>query len=468
MNRFLHIAFLFISISSACFWSKPLLAQDERSPNIIFILTDDQRWDAMGFAGNKIIQTRNMDRLAKKGIYFKNAFATTPICAASRASLLTGMHERTHKFTFQQGDLKDPYIEIAYPNYLKKAGYYTGFFGKLGVFFKNPERLFEKAEIYDRNDKLPDKRGYYKVLNGDSIHLTRYTSIKAQEFIRNAPKEKPFFLAVNFSAPHAHDPSVEQYFWDEKYDAFYLKDRIPDPLLSTDSYFLALPKEVRKGFNRIRWTWRFDTPERYQKYVKGYYRMISQIDDEIGKIQRTLKKQGLDKNTIIIFASDNGYFLADRQIADKWLMYEPSIRIPLIIYDPRQESKIVEEPVLNIDIPSTILDLAHATIPSEYQGQSLLGYYLSGRTAEKRDAIMFEHLWKKEEIPSSEGIRTKQWKYFRYRFIQANDELYDLVNDPLETKNLSNDPNFKKIKQGLIKELEKQISFYEQKTLVKN
>lgn len=435
-------------------------SQDKR-PNIIFILTDDQRWDAMGYAGNEIIQTPNMDTLAKQGIYFQNAFCTTPISAASRASILTGMYERTHGYTFEQGPLKNQYAQVSYPVHLKENGYYTGFFGKLGVIINQADQLFNEADFFDREDIYRDRRGYYyKTIEGDTVHLTTYTSHKARCFIQNAPADRPFCLSISFSAPHAHDSAKEQYFSDPGYALLYEDIAIPPPPLSEDKYFNVLPKEVQEGFNRVRWLWRFDTEARYQEYVKGYFRMITQVDNEIGKICNLLKDLGISDNTVIILASDNGYFLGERQLADKWLMYDGSIRIPMIIYDPRVKSKIIKDPVLNIDIPSTILDLASIPQPDYYQGSSLLNYYQQKRKIPKRDAILFEHLWEKKEIPSSEGIRTDRWKYIRYRFIDAPEELYDLKKDPLETNNLIADPKHEKVIKKLRKECDEQIFKY--------
>ena len=171
------------------------------------------------------------------------------------------------------------------------------------------------------------------------------------DFISSAPADKPFCLSLSFSAPHAHDPAVDQYFWQPEVDNLYKDVVIPPPIMASDADFMAQPDYVRNGENHTRWLWRFDTPEKYQKSVKGYYRMISGVDLEIGKIRKLLAEKGLDKNTIIIFLGDNGYFLGERQFADKWLMYDVSIRIPLIIYDPRvKKSSIVDEMVLNIDI----------------------------------------------------------------------------------------------------------------------
>lgn len=433
-----------------------------RKPNILFILTDDHRADALGYAGNPIIRTPHMDRMAMEGAYFRNALVTTPICAASRASILTGMYERTHGYTFQQGALKKPFMDISYPVILRQNGYYTGFYGKLGVEYGKPETLFDQAEIYDRNDKFRDRKGYYyKTIGKDTVHLTRYTGYKAREFIRTAPRDRPFCLSLSFSAPHAHDSSKEQYFWDPEYNSYYSGENIPPPVLGGDEYFSRLPKEVRDGYSRTRWGWRFDTPEKYRESVRGYYRMITQVDDEIGGIRSALEEEGLDRNTVIILMGDNGYFLGERQLADKWLMYDLSLKVPLIILDPKAgKHRNIGDMVLNIDIARTITDLAGAGSPEPYQGISLVPY-LQGRPPKvRRPAILIEHLWNFDPIPSSEGIRTNEWKYFRYRFITAPEELYNLKKDPLERINLAADPKYRKVLEALRKECESQIARY--------
>lgn len=418
-----------------------------QKPNIIFILTDDQRWDALSYAGNNIIQTPEMDRLAREGIYFKNAFVTTPICAASRASIFTGMYERTHGYTFQQGKLKQPYADISYPALMRNSGYYTGFFGKFGVDYDKVDSLFDVSDVYDRNGKYNDYRGYYyKTIGKDTVHLTQYTSWQAMEFIKNKPDNKPFCLSLSFSAPHAHDPAPDQYFWQPEVDSMYQHVTFKPPVMEGIEWFEAQPEYVRNGFNRTRWYWRFDTPEKYQNSLKGYYRMISGIDFEIGKIRKLLEEEGLAENTVIILMGDNGYFLGERQLAGKWLMYEPSIRVPLIIYDPRNKThRDVEDIALNIDIPSTIFELAGLEIPKEWQGISLKSYVNGKSPASGREYFLCEHLWDFENIPPSEGVRTNKWKYFRYRKDLKHEELYDLENDPDERYNLSGQPQFNNI-----------------------
>ena len=420
-------------------------------PNILFILTDDQRWDAIGYAGNALMHTPEMDSLAQSGVYFRNALVTTPICAASRASIFTGLHERAHRYTFQTGPIRSEYMDNAYPRLLRQAGYYSGFYGKFGVRYDALDQLFDKYEEYDRNNKYKDRRGYYyKKLDGKAVHLTRYTGQKAIDFIDSAPKDKPFCLSLSFSAPHAHDSAEDQYFWQKEPGKLYQDMEMPGPNLGEDKYFNMQPEFVRKGFNRTRWHWRYDTPEKYQHSVKGYYRMIAGIDMEIAKIRQQLKQNGLDKNTVIILMGDNGYFLGERQLAGKWLLYDNSVRVPLIIYDPRvNQHRDIQEMASNIDVPATILDMAGVNIPAAYQGTTLQPIVSGQKSSLQRDTFLIEHLWEFENIPPSEGIRTDRWKYFRYVNDKTFEELYDLEKDPKEIHNLARDEKYQKILAGL-------------------
>lgn len=428
-------------------------------PNIIFILTDDQRFDALGYAGNKYAHTPEMDKLARQGSYFKKALVTTPICAASRASILSGMQERSHRYTFQTGNIKQEYMENTYPKVLKNAGYYTGFYGKFGVKYDQNEQLFNEFEDYDRNGKYTDKRGYFfKTLGKDTVHLTRYTGQKGIDFIEKAPTDKPFCLSLSFSAPHAHDNAPDQYFYDEQTAHLLENVTIAPPNLGEDKYFNAQPEGVKAGFSRLRWTWRFDNPAKYQRMVKGYFRMIAGIDLEIAKIRAELKKKGLDKNTVIIVMGDNGYFLGERQLADKWMMYDNSIRVPLIIYDPRTpKHQDVDEMALNIDVPATILDMAGLNQPKNYHGKSLLPIVSGKRKTMNRDTVLIEHLWEFVSIPPSEGIRTNDWKYFRYVNDKSWEELYDLKNDPQEINNLVKNDKYSIVLNKLRQETAAQI-----------
>jgi len=405
-----------------------------RRPNIIFLLTDDQRWDTLGCGGNSIIHTPNMDNLAHNGVRFERAFVSTPICAASRASILTGLYERKHDYTFTKPPLAGAYVETSYPRLLRRAGYRTGFVGKFGV-------SVEKGETEEMFDFFkPSSLPYFKQIDGQKRHLTDINGDRAIEFLRSCDPGKPFCLSLSFWAPHADDGNPKQYFWPETCDNLYRDVKIPIPQTADPAFFEGLPDFLKKTLNRTRWYWRFDTPEKYQEMVKGYYRMISGVDMVIGRLMQELKNLKLDQDTIIILMGDNGYFLGERGYAGKWTMHDVSIRVPLIVYDPRKKSPgqgmVLKQMVMNVDIAPTILEMAQVNVPEIMQGQSFVPL-LNGKKIDWRDEVFCEHLWDNPDIPQTEGIRTDRWKYIRYPKHPDFEELYDLANDPMETINLA-------------------------------
>lgn len=423
--------------------------EHKKRPNIIFLLTDDQRFDAAGYAGSKIVLTPNMDKLANAGVVLRNAFATTPISAASRASLLTGMYERSHQFNFHTPALNKQLSDSSYPAMLKQAGYYTGYIAKMGVTFK--DKSFTKNSFDYYKEYMAEF--YWRAINNMTTirHLTDIDGDNATEFINQSPADRPFFLCVGFNAPHAEDNSPQQYIWSPSSDSLYTKTIIPPPLMGEQEWFDKLPVYVREGFNRVRWKWRFDTPDKYQRMVKGYFKMISDVDNQIGRIMKTLQDKGIADNTIIILMGDNGYFLGERGLADKWLMYEQSIRVPMFIYNPtddRYKQKNINKIALNIDIPSTILTLAGVEVPLQMQGESLTKL-VENPACNWRTEFTCEHLCNWEGLPKSEGIRTEKWKYFHYLPDTLHEELYNLENDPFEKVNLVNDKKYAKILQDL-------------------
>lgn len=423
-----------------CYSQNNKQAVTTKKPNIIFIVTDDQRWDAMGFAGNKIIQTPYMDKLASSGIYFKNAFVTTPICAASRASLFTGLYQRTHDYTFGKPKLDNQYMYESYPYLLKKAGYATGFVGKFGV--KVNQGIADSMFTVRKETSWP----YIKKIDGKEIHLADIEGNYAIDFIKSH-KDQPFCLSLSFWSPHADDDSKEQYFWPSYTNNLYNDIDIPVPATADPSVFNSLPEFLKTTMNRKRWYWRFDTPEKYQQMVKGYYRMISGVDSVIGRIQVALKEQGLADNTVIIFMGDNGYFLGERGFAGKWLMYEQSIRVPMMIFDPRlpksSRSKKYDEMVLNIDVSATILNLAGVAVPHRYGGTSLTAFN-NGHPKNWRTSIFCEHLPENDPLLiKTECIRDDTWKFIRYQDHPEYIELYNFRKDPNELKNLASDKKYK-------------------------
>ena len=436
----LAISILILTFVS-CGNSKEEESQERLSirPNIIFILTDDQRWDALGYAGNTIIKTPNMDELASSGLYFSNAFVTTPICAASRATLFTGLYERTHNYTFGKPELNDNYMLESYPYLLRKAGYRTGFVGKFGV------KVNEGIEDSLFCKKVKTYYPYFKEVDGKQMHLADINGNHAIDFIKSN-KNQPFCLSLSFWSPHADDGAVEQYFWPGYCDSLYAKNEIPLPETADPAFFEGLPEFLKTTMNRKRWYWRYDTPEKRQKMVKGYYKMISGVDNVIGRIQATLKEEGLAENTVIILMGDNGYFLGERGYAGKWLMHEQSIRVPMIIYDPRQpeseRGKSFDEMVLNVDITPTILKLAGVEIPESYQGESLTAFY-SNNPKKWRSSIFLEHrLEGNPLLLKTECYRDDTWKFIRYDDNPGFIELYNHKEDLNETRNLAYDSKY--------------------------
>ncbi len=411
-------------------------AQASDRPNIIFFLSDDQRWDALGCMGNPIIQTPNLDRLAADGVRFVNNFCTTSICAVSRASFLTGQYARRHGIQNFAAQLSDEAFSQTYSGLLRSAGYRTGFIGKYGIGSELP------SDKFDYFDGFAGQGKYYHEVEGEAKHLTSMMGDSAEEFLSDTSDKRPFCLSISFKAPHVFDPDKENPFhYDPALEEMYQDVTIPPAPKSEQEDFEWLPKFSQISEGRTRWEQRFITPEKYQKNVKGYYRLISGIDLAVGRIVTALMERGLHENTIIIYTSDNGFFLGERGLAGKWLMYEESIRTPLLIYDPRLpqslRGKVREEMTLSIDIAPTIADVAEISPPASMQGRSLVPLTGSGNIA-WRESWFYEHLYGHGgRIPATEGIRTQRWKYTQYIESEPmHEELFDLESDPQEQVNL--------------------------------
>ncbi len=426
----------------ACWFSvvHELHAADVARPNIIFLLTDDQRFDTLGAMGNPIIQTPNLDRLAAGGVLFRNSFATTSICATSRASYLTGQYARRHGVHDFRTTLSPEAMANTYPMLLRANGYRTAFVGKWGVGGKLPK------EDFDYWDGFAGQGRYF--YPDDLVHMTQKMEDGAVQFLKTAKADEPFCLAVSFKAAHCQDGDPHPFQPDHRYDDLYSDVTIPTVPKTEPAVFEKLPEWLQASEGRVRWEIRFATPEMYQDSVKDYYRLITGVDRVVGTIVEQLREQDLLDNTVIIYTSDHGFFLGEFGLAGKWLMYEESIRTPLLIYDPRApqsaRGKIRDEMVLNIDIAPTILQLADVKPPATMQGQSLVPL-IDGETVPWRDEWFYEHLFPHARIPKSEGVRTARWKYIRYvESDPLREELYDLETDPQELVNLAGDDQHQK------------------------
>lgn len=436
-------------LAPGCFSCRP----PERKPNILFLLVDDQRNDTLGCAGHPIIKTPVIDSLAAGGVRFSNAFVTTSICAASRASILTGLYERTHRYTFGTPPLSPAHMAESYPALLRVAGYRTGFIGKYGVRTEGePESaMFDYFKPYGGNP-------YFKQQPDGSLrHETEVAGDRAIDFLDGNPEGRPFCLSISFNASHAADWDLENHFpWPKAVDGMYEDVEIPAPRLSDPAIFANHPEFLKTSMNRKRYFWRWDTQEKYQKNMRAYFRMLSGIDRVIGRIRRELEQRSLADNTVIVYMADNGYYMGDRGFAGKWTHYEQSLRVPLIVYDPRQPKEkrgaVRDEMALNIDIPATMLQLAGVEIPASYQGRSITPLLRGGGVREWRDDFFCEHLMDNPDIPKWEGVRGERYVYARY-FEQepVYEYLHDLKTDPDQLVNLAADPGYREILTAMSK-----------------
>ena len=347
-------------------------------PNILFILTDDQRWNALGCMGDTNIRTPNIDRLAKQAVLFQNHFVTTSICCVSRASILSGQYMRRHGIDdFAKQFTSNQWAE-SYTALLRQSGYRTGFIGKFGV--GNDRAVKAMADKFDYWRGVLGQGGEFFIDPKDPnrMHETKKMGEDALEFIGSTPTNQPFCLSISFTAPHARDsmPHLEQFQPDDRDLSLYSDVSIPAPASANANFFSKLPLSVQNSEARRRWLWRFSTPEHHQISVRNYYRLISGIDREVGRILAELEKRGLASNTVVVYTSDNGFALGDRELSDKFFMYEESIRDPLIIYDPREPAahrgRSESAMTLNIDFAPTLLTLAGVTPPAGMQGRSLI------------------------------------------------------------------------------------------------
>ena len=414
-------------------------------PNIIFLLTDDQRWDALGAMGNDIIQTPNLDRLANEGILFTNARVTTAICCCSRASILTGQYVSRHGINSFQTDLVGEALQQTYPLLLRnRAGYKTGFIGKYGIGLEQ-----HPAGSYDywTCEKVLQPRYENEDENGNYLHYTDKVQQDIMEFLDQFGRQTPFCLSVSFKAPHVQDGDPRQFIYHPRYKDLYADVEIPLPETAGQEYWDFFPEDFRTNNEaRIRWEIRFPEPDKYQESVRGYYRLITGVDDVVGNMVKKLEELGVANNTVIMLMGDNGFYLAEHGMAGKWYPHEESIRVPLFIYDPRLPAGVKglkrEEMVLNIDVAPTILSLAGVEIPAGMQGQDLSRLY-AGKPGEGqwRNEFYYEHTIEIPTIPPSLAVVTKDYKFITYPELESGfEEFYDLQADPLEKKNLIDDP----------------------------
>ncbi|NLN94153.1 MAG: sulfatase [Candidatus Hydrogenedens sp.] len=415
-------------------------AEEYERPNIVFLLADDMRWNSLGCMGDPVIQTPNLDRLGREGHIFDQCRVTTSICCSSRASILSGQYVCAHGIDDFAKTFDETAYAQCYPALLRGHGYHTGFVGKYGIGTELPEGTYDFWRGFGG-------QGHYETRDeaGTFKHLNEVTSEDCLEFLEQCPKDRPFSLSVSFKAPHCQDGDERQFIHEKEYDSLYAGKEMPIPATNDISYEDHFPEFFKNNNEaRVRWLIRFADAEMQQESIRKYYRLITGMDRVVGEIRDKVEALGLGNNTVFIFTSDNGFFLGDFGLAGKWYGYESSIRVPLIIYDPRlsaaRRSQRHDVLALNLDLAPTMLDLAGIPIPAGMQGQSLVPWLL-GRHVSWRSDFYYEHNFHHPGIPKSEGIVSEEWKYLCYHEeTPVYEELFNLKTDPHETRNLAGNP----------------------------
>ncbi|MFT3790901.1 MAG: sulfatase [Rudaea sp.] len=431
-------------------------AADKRRPNIVFIMTDDHSRTAMSLYGNRILQTPNLDRIAHEGLRFDEAFVTCSLCLPSRASYLTSQYPHTHGLRTngeEAGFTAEPRLRNAatWPNLLRAQGYHTGVVGKWHI------------------NTLPENYDYIAVLKGQSVyfdppmyidgewhdqkgHTDDLIGDHALRFLKNRPRDKPFALCYQFKAPHREWQPAPRFA--RRFDDV----EVPLPV----SFFESLQHRshaVQQTMMRIREMPDFrklqpggkldeDTAARlnWQNFIKNYYRVLLGVDENVGRVLDWLDRAGLAENTLVVYTTDNGFFLGEHGLFDKRLMYEPAIRVPLLVRWPqgiRPGSVDGTHMTLNIDVAPTMLSLAGVSVPATMQGANWLPLF-AGDVRTWRTDFLYEYY----EFPGvhcvrpHRGVRDARFKLIEFWRDPAEYELYDLKNDPDEERNLVDDPAF--------------------------
>ncbi|MGN6164494.1 MAG: sulfatase family protein [Flavisolibacter sp.] len=425
--------------------------QNAKPRNVIFILTDDHRYDFMGFTGRlPWLKTPNMDRLYHEGAYFKNAFVTTSLCSPSRASILTGAYSHVH--TIVDNFAPEPPDNIYFPEYLQKAGYQTAFFGKwhIGEASKadNPRPGFDHWEsfkgqgvYYNPTVNIDGKQVRY----GDSTYITDLLTQHAIDWMKGRDKSKPFFLYLSHKAVHSPLAPARRHLGLYKNQPYSLPP----------TYYQTLSDEYKKlnwpeWVKQQRFSWHgvdypYNSHQKIDDIVRTYCETLMGVDESIGAIMDYLKSEGLDKSTLIIYMGDNGFSMGEHGLIDKRQFYEESVKVPFLAYCPQlfKGGQTITRMIQNVDVAPTILSVAGLQAPASMPGRSFIRL-LKGDSANWRNKIFYEYYWEFDFpfTPTVFGVRTDKFKYIRYYGVWDTNELYDLENDPNETTNLINRPEY--------------------------
>ncbi|GAA4438545.1 sulfatase [Pontibacter saemangeumensis] len=469
----LHTSRLLVSLLIlALVFPRVLQAQQQKAQqpmNVIYILSDDHRYDFMGFMGKVPgLQTPNMDRMAKEGAHLQNAFVTTSLCSPSRASILTGQYAHTHEIVDNSAPL--PEGLTFFPQYLQEQGYQTGFFGKwhMGNTDDKPQPGFNQwvsfkgqGVYYSPTFNINGK----EVKQPEGSYTTDLLTDYTLEWLSKRDKNKPFFAYLSHKGVHSEFMPARRH--EDKYKDIKVISPPSMYLTATDSSrrwgVVQAPKgpvnvrDIPKWVKAQRNSWHgvdgmYDGAIAFDDFYRQYLETLLSVDESIGRVLDWLKKEELDKNTMVIYMGDNGFQFGELGLIDKRDMYEASIRVPLLARAPGliKPGTKVQQMVMNVDIAPTVMELAGLEKPPHMQGNSFLPL-LKGEQPPWRDRMYYEYYWEWAfpQTPTIFGVRTDQYKYIYNHGVWDINELYDIQKDPQEMNNLIRNPAYEKVAMEL-------------------
>ena len=423
----------------------PAWGQEPTHPrNIVLILSDDHRFDFMGFheRAPAFLETPGFDRMAAEGAHLANAFVNTSLCSPSRASILTGLYPHEHGVVDNQSQLRQDLT--LFPEILQDAGYTTAFVGKwhMGEHTDEPQPGFDRWVSFAGQGVYFDQElnvdGERREVEGYITDVLTDQALGWLDEVRSG--EKPFMLYLSHKAVHSEfEPAP-------RHEGRFADLAIPYPatMADTEEKYEGKPRWVRE--QRSSWhgvDYLFHGAMTFDELYRGYSETLLGVDESVSRLLAYLEQNGLAESTLVLYMSDNGFLLGEHGLIDKRHAYEESMRIPMLVWAPGlvEPGTRIEEMVLNVDVAPTLLDLAGGRIAEQMNGASMLPL-LRGETVPWRDEMLFVYYWEFPfpHTPTVLALRDERYKYVFYHGVWDTNELFDLSEDPYETENLIDDP----------------------------
>lgn len=425
-----------------------------KSRNVVFILADDHRYDAMSFLGHQFARTPQMDAMARHGVHLKNALVTTSLCSPSRASILTGLYTFRHRVIDNNRPI--PPGTVYFPQYLQKAGYATAFIGKWHMGGESDERRpgFDRwISFRGQGHYLSPNANYTLNVDGKRVPQRGYITDELTDYAidwlrQQQPREKPFFLYLSHKAVHANFTPAPRH--EDSLASLPFQRPATEPKADRSAYQPRWLADQRNSWHGVDFPYHSELD--IEKYYKRYCETLGAVDDSIGRIMEQLKAMGIHDETLVIYMGDNGFMFGEHGLIDKRVAYETSIRVPMLMQCPElfKGGTVIDQVVANIDVAPTIMEAAGLAVPRHFDGQSFLPL-AQGRTIPWRDYFLYVYYWEKNfpQSPTVFSLRGDRFKYITYYGLWDADELYDLRADPNESRNLLYDPEFAPIAEEM-------------------